>query len=346
VTFELTGLIPGGVYTLWADYYAAPGLTDDFAHGQALGALGAADGSENTFTAAADGSITFNAIMPAGPLSWFTIEEGFESPSYVLDATVGQFVVWGAYHIDGKTWGPVPDAEGVMDETWVAHFVTVVGPEFPVRQATAPVETSVHLEVGTFVGDEFVKPTEPGQLLFEDHTEARKPVLAPPYDIADEQRHHLTWDDFNNVTGTTTIQETLDGTRVTFKLTGLIPNGVYTLWADFYAAPGLTDDFAHDQAFGALGSPDGSDNTFTAAEDGTITFTVVQPAGPLSWFTFVEGFEAPLYALDAPVAQFVVWGAYHIDGKSWGPYAGQDGAFDETWVGQFVTVVGPDSPVR
>ena len=67
--------------------------------------------------------------MPTGPLSWVTFMEGFEAPSYVLDAPVAQFVVWGAYHIDGKSWGALPDADGSMDATWVEHFMTVVGPE-------------------------------------------------------------------------------------------------------------------------------------------------------------------------------------------------------------------------
>ena len=173
---------------------------------------------------------------------------------------------------------------GVMDESWVAHFVTVMGPESPVRQASAAVETTL-MEVGTFVGDEFVNPSEPGQLLFEGHTDGHKPVLAPPYDVSDDQRQQLTLDDFDNVSGTMQIQELMEGTRVTFEFTGLIPGGVYTLWADYYAAPGLTDDFAHGQALGALGAADGSENTFTAAEDGTITFATVMPAGPLSWFT-------------------------------------------------------------
>ena len=167
-------------------------------------------------------------------------------------------------------------------------------------------------------------------------------MLAPPYDVADDQRQQLTLDDFDNVSGTMHIQELLDGTRVTFELSGLIPNGVYTLWADYYAAPGFTEDFAHEQALGALGAADGSENIFTAAADGSISFSAVMPAGPLSWFTIAEGFEAPLYVLDAPVAQFAVWGAYHIDGKTWGPFPDAEGVMDETWVGHFVTLVSPE----
>ncbi|MCH8216761.1 MAG: hypothetical protein IH892_08315, partial [Planctomycetes bacterium] len=138
------------------------------------------------------------------------------------------------------------------------------------RHASTGVETTL-LEVVTFVGGELAEATEPGQLLFEGHTDGHKPVLAPPYDVADDQRQQLTLDDFDNVSGTMQIQEVFEGTRVTFELTGLIPGGVYTLWADYYSAPGLTDDFAHGQALGALGAADGTENTLTAGADGSIT---------------------------------------------------------------------------
>jgi hypothetical protein len=42
----------------------------------------------------------------------------------------------------------------------------------------------------------------------------------------------------------------------------------------------------------------------------------------------------------------VIWGAYHIDGKQWGPRPGPGenaAAFDETWVSQFFSVAkNPD----
>ena len=72
------------------------------------------------------------------------------------------------------------------------------------------------------------------------------------------------------------------GTRLTLDVSGLIPNGVYSVWSDFYKAPGLTPDFANSIAFGAFGATDGNQNTFTASAIGTAHFEGIQPPGPMS----------------------------------------------------------------
>ncbi|MBT5705493.1 MAG: hypothetical protein HOI66_04160 [Verrucomicrobia bacterium] len=219
-----------------------------------------------------------------------------------------------------------------------------------VRSASGEVQPTL-MEVGTMDGEMFMAPTEGTQLLFEGHTEAHKPVLAPPYDLPDEQRHHITMGEFNQAAGTMKIEESAEGTMVTMELTGLIPGGVYTFWADFYSAPGFTDDFANELAIGALGPVDGSGNSVVASSDGTASVETMMPAGLTSWPIAEMGlpvgnFEVPSYALDAPVSDFMVWGAYHIDGKQWGarPGPGENAAaFDETWVSQFFSVArNPD----
>jgi hypothetical protein len=358
VTMELAGLIPNGVYTFWADFYSAPGFTDDFANELAIGALGPVDGSGNTVVASSDGTASVKTMMPAGPASWPIVEMGlpvgdFEVPSYLLDAPVADFMVWGAYHIDGKQWGPRPgpgENAAAFDDTWVSQFFVIASREPSVRSASGGVEATF-MEVGTMVDGVFTVPTEGDQLMFEGHTEAHKPVLAPPYDLPDEQRHHVTMEEFNQAAGTMQVEEEGEGTLVTMELTGLIPNGVYTFWADFYSAPGFTDDFANELAIGALGPVDGSGNTVVASSDGAASVKTMMPAGPTSWAIAEMGlpvgdFEVPSYVLDAPVADFMVWGAYHIDGKQWGPRPGQGenaAAFDETWVSHFFSVAkNPD----
>jgi hypothetical protein len=159
------------------------------------------------------------------------------------------------------------------------------------------------MEVGTMDGEMFMAPTEGAQLMFEGHTESHKPVLAPPYDLPDEQRHHVTMEEFNRAAGTMHVEEADDGTMVTMELTGLIPGGVYTLWADFYSAPGFTDDFANELAIGALGPVDGSCSSVVASSDGTASLETMIPAGPTSWPIAemglpVDDFEVPSYVLD------------------------------------------------
>jgi PEP-CTERM motif-containing protein len=177
------------------------------------------------------------------------------------------------------------------------------------EQATTPVVTTL-LEVVNASGN---TPGDPSDLLFEGHTPDHEPVLAPPYNIAPSQRQHLTLNDFDNVSGTGHIERVAGGTRLSLDVSGLIPNGVYSVWSDFYKAPGLTPDFANSIAFGAFGAIDGSQNTFIASVNGTAHFEGIQPPGPMS----LAG-NAPLYALDPPVSDYIVFLAYHINGQTYG----------------------------
>jgi hypothetical protein len=178
------------------------------------------------------------------------------------------------------------------------------------QQATTPIQVTL-LEVVDADGN---APADPSDLLYEGHSPLRDPVLAPPYNVDPSMRQHLTLDDFDNVTGTGHIEGVAGGTTLTLEIAGLIPDGVYSVWSDFYVAPGLTPDFANSIAFGSLGATDGSENTFIAGSDGTATFTGLQPPGQMS----VYG-EAPQYALDPPVSDWIIFLAYHINGQTNGP---------------------------
>jgi hypothetical protein len=177
------------------------------------------------------------------------------------------------------------------------------------EEATAPIQVTL-LEVVDATGN---TPSAPSSLLYEGHTPAHEPVLAPPYNVDPSLRQHLTLNDFDNVGGTGHIERVAGGTQLTLQMTGLIPHGVYSVWSDFYKAPGLTPDFANSIAFGAFGNPDGSENTFVVGSDGTAFFQKVQPPGPMS----ISG-VAPTYALDPPVSDFIAFLAYHINGQTYG----------------------------
>jgi hypothetical protein len=205
-----------------------------------------------------------------------------------------------------KIWQAISGALAVVGLLASGVLQTPVAAE----EASTPVVTTL-LEVVDANGN---TPTSPSSLLFEGHTPARAPVLAPPYNVDPSQRQQLTLDDFDNVGGSGHIERVAGGTRLTLDMTGLIPNGVYTVWSDFYKAPGLTPDFANSIALGAFGATDGSQNVFTADADGTAHFEGIQPAGPMS----IVG-EAPAYVLDSPVSEYYAFLAYHINGQTYGP---------------------------
>jgi hypothetical protein len=205
-----------------------------------------------------------------------------------------------------RRWLFLPAALAVVGLPVFAPLQSPVAAE----EATTSLVTTL-LEVVDASGN---TPSSPSALLFEGHTTAHEPVLAPPYNVAPSQRQHLTLNDFDNVGGTGRIERVAGGTRLTLDMTGLIPNGVYSVWSDFYVPPGLTPDFANSIALGAFGATNGSENTFVAGADGTAHFEGIQPAGPMSMVG-----AAPPYVLDPPVSEYYAFLAYHINGQTYGP---------------------------
>jgi hypothetical protein len=112
VVIHLSGLLPKGVYTIWTVTFKSPGFDNSIANVIGVGALGATDGSKNSFTASADGTASLSAIIPSGSLSVFGSVGDCLSSEY-------QIQLWGVYHMDGLTHGPVPGD----DSTWVEQFV-------------------------------------------------------------------------------------------------------------------------------------------------------------------------------------------------------------------------------
>ena len=153
--------------------------------------------------------------------------------------------------------------------------------------------------------------------------ESRKgnPVLAP-------DGHQLTLAEINNARGTVSIKCTGQGTHSSLHMTGLIPNGVYTIWLSTYKAPGGPDNLS---AVGALGQdPDGKGNVMIADEDGEGFLVAWNPAGLLTANGGVIG-----ACLSTDEFQGRLEGVYHIDGQTYGKTPGPDGAYVEQFAFNF-----------
>ncbi len=108
VVMHFKGLIPNGVYTVWVVTFQSPGFEETLSNVIGVGALGAGDGSQNSFTASAAGTASLSATMPTGAMSEFGTVGSCLGSEYEI-----QF--WSIYHMDGLTHGGSPGDES----TWV-----------------------------------------------------------------------------------------------------------------------------------------------------------------------------------------------------------------------------------
>ncbi len=159
-------------------------------------------------------------------------------------------------------------------------------------------------------------PANPDDLLYD--VRMNNPVLAP-------EGHQVTWGEFSAVRGALTAECRDEGTYVNFRVTGLIPNGVYTVWNVDVKDPGFdpAGEMFNIIGIGAAGRGDGSDNTFVATAEGVAEITLVSPGGDLSMFGSIGN-----CALTDQFEWHIV-GAYHIDGMTYGPDLGPDGTVVE-----------------
>jgi hypothetical protein len=93
------------------------------------------------------------------------------------------------------------------------------------------------------------------------------------------------------------------GTVLAFELSGLVPDGTYSIWMFVFADPRDGATAADVEGAGAAGAGARA-HEFRADAGGRASLTLRQPAGPLSAFGRVRG-----CLLDAP--QWRVIGAYH-----------------------------------
>jgi hypothetical protein len=106
IDLSFENLVPNGLYTLWCAEVTVPPNVNILDK-----PCGAADGSENIFTADEDGHAEVQLDTRALPAST-------EETSQVLAI---------AYHSDGQTYGPIPGAFGL--NTHVQIFYMIPGPD-------------------------------------------------------------------------------------------------------------------------------------------------------------------------------------------------------------------------
>lgn len=118
VTLNLKGLIPNGIYTIWNVTFEAPGMdpTQELLGLDGIGAAGNGDGTDNYFTALADGSASIATVTPGGQLSMKGAIEACP-----LTGNFEWHIV-GTYHIDGKTYGPDLGPDGTVAEQFAFIF--------------------------------------------------------------------------------------------------------------------------------------------------------------------------------------------------------------------------------
>ena len=202
---------------------------------------------------------------------------------------------------------PRPNA-AVLAAAWVTIVVLgvyahPVSAEAPVRNDNTEIVTDfLTAEDGTLDSfDDLLLDADPCD---PDQPDLLEPVLAP-------DGHWLTFGELSQVSGRASLKCHKKGTHVVLEMSGLIPDGVYTIWLLTFEAPGFTPDFAHLIGEGSLGASDGSENVIIASAEGEGTLSVFQPAGALSEFGEVTGclFEE---------FEFHVVGVYHPDGMTYG----------------------------
>ena len=149
------------------------------------------------------------------------------------------------------------------------------------------------------------------------------PLLAP-------DGHQLTQAEWATAEGTATITCEDAGTRYDLEFSGLVPDGVYTIWHFPTTEPiirlpsgQIENPMNSEKALegGALGDANGDENAFTADADGDAVLNVLAAdRGPIPKCTLVGG-------------TFLVV-LYHIDSQTWG--SGPGPAETSAWHGVFI----------
>ena len=140
---------------------------------------------------------------------------------------------------------------------------------------------------------------------------------AGPNPILDPNGDPVTLSKWLRIDGTARMKCQGNGTRVTLKYTGLIPNGVYSTWVVVFDGSNLL-------GAGALGRPDGTQNHFRASSSGEGQLDVIMPPGVLSFIPYTIG---SCLLNNPPISEVQIHTAYHIDGQTHGGVPGDDCSF-------------------
>ncbi|MEO0331538.1 MAG: hypothetical protein AAF223_07615 [Bacteroidota bacterium] len=183
------------------------------------------------------------------------------------------------------------------------HLEDIISPKKPEKKG--PVfHTDETVIVTSFLANkDGDTPTDPDELLYENRK--MNPIVAP-------DGHQLTFEEFSAVTGRMKLQCREEGTKVTLRVKNLVPFGLYTAWV------ATLDESGEVVGLGATGGNDGSQSVFSADSQGSATFSQIVPEEMLS----VRG-KTTDCLLDEYEVHIV--GAYHIDGRSYGPELGPAG---------------------
>ncbi len=296
VVMHAKGLIPNGVYTMWALVFKSPGFDGTFVNLIGNGALGAPDGSENVFTASSDGTASLSVNMPEENLSIFGRVGNCLGKSFEVHLVA-------AYHSDNMTHGSSPG----NPSTWVVQFgFPFYGSQLGAEKSGAPLKVDLMHMYGDVEDADMMPPKGDNTLLF-NHT-GHAAVLAP-------NGHPVTLREFNAVSGWADVKCINAGTHVVVHLKGLIPNGVYTIWVMPFKSPGFDGTGSNLIGVGALGAPDGSQNVLTVNGQGNADLSVTMPAGSLSVFGSIPICFGGVY-------EVLLSGAYHLDGMTHGSTPG------------------------
>lgn len=134
--------------------------------------------------------------------------------------------------------------------------------------------------------------------------------------------HHVTLGEWNQAKGSAIVSCEGSITKYSLQFTGLIPNGVYTIWnfvMNKKLNPGNSLDFGTD-FLGAGALKDGNSNIIVASANGVGALDVEAQPGALSMF----GSQPNCVITNAPGLILVV--NYHIDGNTYGATPGPDNA--------------------
>lgn len=193
----------------------------------------------------------------------------------------------------------------------VSLFVTVaafmLAPSIA-KAAETDTITFIYSGVRDMEGNPISATTPPDTLLF--HAANRQPILAP-------DGHQLTLEEYRMPEGLCSAICLRSGTHTAIQLSGLIPDGVYTIWVFAVRASGEV------VGVGSLGARDGSENGFISYENGDGEIWATMPGGPLS----ITGMISPCWLTGEFEVRVVA--AYHLDGETHGPAPGPSGSFFE-----------------
>lgn len=127
VSVQYDGLIPKGLYTVWNVVFHTPGFQGTLESIQknlvGVSALGAPEGGQNVFRASASGQGHVAATTPArSPV--YAVQADPKTGEPIPPGTIGnctltdefEWHVVAAYHLDGKTYGPLPGPAGTEVE--------------------------------------------------------------------------------------------------------------------------------------------------------------------------------------------------------------------------------------